>query len=271
MIYLGCSGWSYDDWVGVLYPGSGVDKLSYYSSHFNTVEINSTFYSTPGESTVNGWINKVRKVEKFNFTVKLPGELSHDILLHNGSKAASYLDAYQSMILYPLKQAGRLGCVLLQLPPFFTGRHSDHLLEMFHNVDHEGFTYFIEFRNKDFYGNDDVRINLEDENIGIVEIDSPEWHFQPGTSNIDTGYFRFHGNNAEGWKNSKGNRNERYNYLYSREEIEHISSVISKKLDSYKDLYIYFNNHPSGKAVRNSQDLAKSLGLVDQSRQKSLY
>lgn len=271
MLHIGCSGWSYDEWKGVLYPKGSVDKLRYYSAHFNTVEINSTFYSMPPESMVEGWIEKTAERKNFLFSVKIPRDLSHDLVLHDPAGSASFLDAFQSTVLYPLREAGRLGSVLIQLPPFFHMRHMGLLEDMFRNLDHGDFTYFVEFRNREFYGNEDIRNRLERNGVGVVEIDSPDWHLNPGKSELDVAYLRFHGYNTEGWRNPSAGKSERYDYLYTAGEIEQFASVIREKMNSFRDVFIYFNNHPSGKAARNAIDLAGELDPDHNTDQKVLY
>lgn len=271
MLHIGCSGWSYDEWKGVLYPKGRVDKLRYYSAHFNTVEINSTFYSIPSESMVEGWISKTADRKNFLFSVKAPRDLSHDMVLRDPEGSGSYLDAFQSAVLYPILDAGRLGCVLMQLPPFFRLSHIDLMEKMFRNVNHEDFMYFVEFRNSDFYGNPIIRSKLEREGIGVVEVDSPDWHLNPGSSEMKASYIRFHGYNTGGWRNPSAGKIERYDYLYSREEIENFASLIKGKMENFQDVFIYFNNHPSGKAARNALDLAGILDRNLNTDQKFLY
>lgn len=271
MLHIGCSGWSYDEWKGVLYPAGKIDKLTYYSAHFNTVEINSTFYSTPSEAMVNGWIEKVRERKNFLFSVKLPRELSHDFILRDPVKSASYLDAFQSMVLYPIRDAKRLGSVLLQLPPFFHIRQLEILEDTFRNVDHDGFSYFVEFRNSEFYGNMKVKEILHAEGLGVVETDSPDWHLAWDYLSGKSAYLRFHGYNVQGWANPSAGKMERYDYLYTSEEIGRFASVISEKMDTFSDIFIYFNNHPSGKAVRNAIQLAGALDSGQDTDQKLLY
>ncbi len=270
MLHIGCSGWSYDEWKGVLYPKGYVDKLKYYSAHYNTVEINSTFYSAPSEAMVNGWIEKVKNRRSFLFSVKLPRDLSHDLVLRDPVKSATYLDAFQSMVLYPIRKAGRLGCVLLQLPPFFTMKHLGNLVQMLETSETEGYGFFVEFRNSDFYCNDDVRKKLESAGVGVVDIDSPETSLDRIGSGLDTAYVRLHGHNNSEWKNPTSGKMERYDYLYSKDEVAGLSSVIRGKMEAYSDLFIYFNNHPGGKAARNAVDLMVSLDADVRTEQKFL-
>lgn len=84
-ILVGCSGWSYDDWVGKFYPLELAkrkgDLFSYYAQFFNTVEINSTFYRPPGELQVQSWIKKARDLKGFEYSVKVPQLVTHKALV----------------------------------------------------------------------------------------------------------------------------------------------------------------------------------------------
>ncbi|MBM4237535.1 MAG: DUF72 domain-containing protein, partial [Euryarchaeota archaeon] len=75
-VLVGCSGWSYDDWVGRFYPLDLAQKrgdwLRYYAQYFKTTEINSTFYRPPSEFLVKSWIAKASALDEFEFSVKLP-------------------------------------------------------------------------------------------------------------------------------------------------------------------------------------------------------
>lgn len=271
MLHIGCSGWSYDEWKGVLYPKGYVDKLRYYSARFNTVEINSTYYSIPESEMVEGWISKVGKRKNFLFSLKIHRDLSHDLILRDSTKSSSYLNAFQSMVVYPLKEAGRLGCVLLQLPPYFRQRHMHILLEMFDRTDITGLSYFVEFRHPELYDDQEARSELESRGIGVVDLDGPEKRLDEIRSGTGTSYLRFHGHNVSEWRDPSAGKMERYDYLYSRDEIEKLAAIIKGKADSYSDVFIYFNNHPSGKAVRNAMEMSGILQNDVQTDQKPLF
>lgn len=271
MIHIGCSGWSYDEWKGVFYPKGNADKLTYYSSRFNTTEINSSFYSVPSEQMVESWIYKVKNRKNFLFSVKIPGELSHDLIMRDSAKSASYLDAFISGTLFPLKKSNRLGCTLLQLPPFFRLKHLETMVDTFHQLDYTGYRIFVEFRNHDFYGNSVIRTMLEKLDLGVVDLDGPDLSLSNIDSSLDTAYLRLHGHNVTEWRNPNAGKAERYDYLYSKEEMGIIAETIGRRMKEYSDIYIYFNNHPSGKAVRNAIDLIGLLDQTDSADQGKLY
>ena len=84
-IRIGNSGWSYQDWVGPFYPDKTHQRnfLGYYLSRFDTVEINSTFYSTPSMSTVKGWVRQASALGDREFTVKVPSRISHELCMED--------------------------------------------------------------------------------------------------------------------------------------------------------------------------------------------
>ena len=107
-IRVGTSGWSYDDWVGPFYPqGAGKhDYLAHYASRFDLVEVDSTYYAVPRESTVHGWAE--RTPEHFRFALKMPGEITHKrVLVDCEGVMKQFVTALE-----PLRE--KLICVLLQ-------------------------------------------------------------------------------------------------------------------------------------------------------------
>lgn len=260
MIYLGCSGWSYDEWVGPFYKSGKQDKLIQYARIFNSVEINSTFYRVPPQEMVKGWIAKVSGKPGFRFTVKLPQDLSHDLLLHSSKSSAYFMEAFEAQVLHELEAAGLLGSLLLQLPPFLTDKHLPLLLEFLESVDTQRYRYAVEFRHRFFYGNVSVRKKLASIGVCVVDIDSPEYKTQSIDSELDWAYLRFHGrNNTEWFKHS--DTMSRYHYNYSDNELNELASLVKQSGDKYEDMYIYFNNHPDGNAARNSAGFSVLLGM----------
>jgi uncharacterized protein YecE (DUF72 family) len=93
-ILVGCSGWSYDDWVGGFYPIELANKkgawFDYYAQYFSTVEINSTFYRPPGESQVNAWIKKGKDKKGFEYSLKVPQLVTHKALVERDKEKAIF-------------------------------------------------------------------------------------------------------------------------------------------------------------------------------------
>ena len=111
MIYLGCSGWFYNPWIGRFYP-EGINKgkwLEFYSQHFNTVEVNSTFYGFPKESMVKGWYK--RAPQGFVFTLKANKQITRVNKLKNINKLLHSFYSLADLL------EEKLGCILFQTPP----------------------------------------------------------------------------------------------------------------------------------------------------------
>lgn len=158
-ILIGCSGWSYDDWVGRFYPLELAKKkgewFSYYAKYFQTVEINSTFYRPPGELQVQSWINKARGREGFEYSLKVPQLVTHKALVEgNGEKAVFWARSFEKTCARPLAEVGCLGGVLLQLSPYFKndGSALKDLLDLLDAVSRDQYDYAVEFRHSSWLG-----------------------------------------------------------------------------------------------------------------------
>ncbi len=104
---MGCSGWSYDDWVGAFYPVELANKkkkrFDYYAQYFKTVEINSTFYRPPGELQVKSWIKKAKDKRGFEYSLKVPQLITHKALVEdNKERAIFWTTSFEKICLKPL-------------------------------------------------------------------------------------------------------------------------------------------------------------------------
>ena len=113
-IFLGTQGWNYEDWVGSFYPRGSKTKemLSLYAKIFDTVEVDSTFYAIPSENSVKGWAE--RTPASFNFSLKLPSEITHKNRLRDSQGILEQFIQRINLL------EDKLGCVLIQLPPDFS-------------------------------------------------------------------------------------------------------------------------------------------------------
>ena len=125
MIRIGCSGWSYEHWRGLFYPQKGSTSrwLELYAESFDTVEINATFYRLPKATTVERWAT--RTPDHFLFTVKASRYLTHVKRLREIEEGVKRMEER----IVPLRQTGKLGPILWQLPPHFT-RDDDVAVQM---------------------------------------------------------------------------------------------------------------------------------------------
>ena len=258
---IGCSGWIYPDWNISFYRKGEKDRLKYYSSIFNAVEVNSTFYSPLPRATLLKWA-RTMKGNSFSFSVKVPGSITHDNLIGRTGQACSDMLKFQESHLDYLSGEGLLGAVLFQLPPYFKMEHLDKLLQVISSFDHHKFTCFVEPRHRELYGNVEFSRALSGEGIGMASVDSPELELR---QNMHQGngrqYLRFHGRNREQWYRKGAGKLEKYDYLYSRNELESFVRIISPLASRGDEIFIFFNNHPSGKAPANAAQMMEMFGM----------
>ncbi len=208
-ILVGCSGWSYDDWVGRFYPIELARKkgewFSYYANYLQTVEINSTFYRPPGELQVNSWIKKAKDLSGFEYSVKVPQLVTHKALVEKDLERAIFWAAsFEKTCVKPLAESGILGGVLFQLSPYFKNEASalDILKGVLDAVSYKEYNYAVEFRHLSWLGESVKEIDaaaleaLRERNVANVLIDGPGLH--AGTDQTaDHAYVRFHGRNYD--------------------------------------------------------------------------
>jgi uncharacterized protein YecE (DUF72 family) len=233
--WIGCSGWNYSDWRGDLYPDGLPQRrwLEHYSSLFNTVEVNNTFYRLPKREAVGNWAEQTP--EGFLFACKASRYLTHVKRLREIGESVEKLTER----LTPLREAGKLGPVLWQLPGNF--QRDDERLEGLLEALPPG-RHAIEFRHPSWFGRAVLR-RLSDAGVALVIGDHPERPFQ--THEITTGwtFVRFH------W----GARGRRGNY--SDREL----ATWRRRIAAWRrrtEVFAYFNNDWEGFAPRNALKLA---------------
>jgi uncharacterized protein YecE (DUF72 family) len=266
-ILVGCSGWSYDDWVGAFYPMELAKKkgewFDYYARYFNTVEINSTFYRPPGELQVNSWIKKAKDKRGFEYSVKVPQLVTHEALVEgDNERTIFWATSFEKTCVKPLAESGLLGGVLLQLSPYFKNEGSalDVLKGVLDAVSHQEFNYAVEFRHRSWLDERKKEMDpavleaLRERNVANVLIDGPGLHV--GTEQTaDHAYLRFHGRNYDIWyreEKEDDHRLDRYDYLYKQDQLEPWVPQIKEAELKESKVRIYFNNHARAKSVRNA-------------------
>jgi uncharacterized protein YecE (DUF72 family) len=255
MIRFGPAGFLYKDWEGVVYPKprpKKFDHLSYISSFFDTVEINSSFYGPPVPKTAASWSSRVAHNPDFRFTAKMWQRFTHDRKLAWTPAEADEVRAGFDVLM----NAERLGAVLLQFPWSF--RRTEENREWLGDVVRAFREYplVVEVRHKSWLVPDLFRA-LEEQGVGFVNIDQPLYHDSIGPSAVATshvGYIRVHGRNYADWFRKDVSVEQRYNYLYKAEELEPWARRVSDVAADLatKDVYVVTNNHYRGKAVANA-------------------
>jgi uncharacterized protein YecE (DUF72 family) len=244
-VLLGTSGWSYKDWVGPFYTEKDKSMLKAYSKVFQTVEIDSTFYRYPSKGAVMGWAKY--SPEGFVYAAKLPKLITHEKKLDLSEGVEEDLQKFIELM-EPLSLSGKLGCILIQLPPKFDYKPKE--LEDFFKKLPTHVKFAVEFRDLSWMRNE-TWLLLEKYQVAYTIVDEPllppEMHF---TSDI--AYFRWHGLGTRPW----------YNYRYAVDELEPWVPKIVEAAEKVERVYGYFNNHYHGYAVENCLQVLEMLGVL---------
>jgi uncharacterized protein YecE (DUF72 family) len=279
-IRIGTSGWSYPSgkgtWNGIFYPvqpgrrprGSGkFDELRFYAEHFDTVEVNSTFYRVPAPATARAWAE--RTPPGFEFSLKLFQKFTHPGMFAKATGQDPFdlgrkdVDEFRTA-LEPLASAGKLGALLAQFPASFKNEpdsrgYLEWLLEQFRE-----YPLAVELRHRGW--SDDPVETLQ--MLGAfgaawAQIDEPKFRFsirQNLLPNVKTFYYlRLHGRNAAQWWTHDASE-DRYNYLYTAEELAPFAEAAEEASRQVRKAYLYTNNHFSAKSVANAAILKHQLG-----------
>jgi len=256
-INIGTSGYSYKDWVGPIYPPGtrSSDYLHFYTQLFKTVEINSTYYRLFEPAFCESLAK--RTPHDFRFTVKAFKEITHERTSDLISVSRKFIDSIK-----PLSYADKLGAVLLQFPWSFKPTRENRIYLQRLGECFRDLNPVVELRNSNWIGDNLFKL-LEDMKLGFCVVDEPRLDglmppIVARTSPI--GYIRFHGRNAEKWWNHDA-PHERYDYLYSKEELTGWLPAIQELLERVENLYIFTNNHYKGQAVKNASMLHELIGL----------
>jgi uncharacterized protein YecE (DUF72 family) len=236
VVRIGCSGWSYDHWRGVIYPakGSTASWLELYAEHFDTVEVNATFYRLPTRGAVEHWAS--RTPQAFCFAVKASRYLTHVRRLRGLEEGIPRLDER----IEPLRSTSKLGPVLWQLPSSFS-RDDARLgaaLALLSRGQHA-----FEFRHDSWFV-EEVYELLRAHDAALVVADRAPAGASPWVQTTDWAYLRFHYGRG---------RNGNYTAGQLAEWADRIAAVDG-------DVYAYFNNDWEGFAVENAERLRDLLG-----------
>jgi uncharacterized protein YecE (DUF72 family) len=245
-IVVGTSGYSFDDWEGSFYPPElpKGKRLDFYKDHFGATEINSTYYRIPHAAVFHNIAKKVG--DDFEFMVKTHRSFTHD------RKDLDRLTGEFNEALRPMLESGKLRGYLAQFPYGFkySPQNLDYIKsgkEFFGDV-----PLFVEFRHRS-WDRPEVYESLKKVDVGFCCVDEPSLPglFPPKTElTTKTGYVRLHGRNEANWWGKGG---DRYDYLYSKDEL----LEWKKKIDDLKSradkIYLFFNNCHLGQAVRNAK------------------
>lgn len=203
----------------------------------------------------------------------MPEIVTHESIVNSSAeKAAAQASSFEGICIEPLAKAGLLGSVLIQLSPKFTLDNEGSLRKLralFEIVNHEEYSYATEFRHRTWLneaGTDlkaDVLDLLREFKITNVIVDGPGFPITRSlTSNI--AYVRLHGRNYDIWfreEKEDDYRINRYDYLYSDEQLNIWKPKIDQLMENADQVRIYFNNHGRAKAVKNALLMMDLLGI----------
>lgn len=231
--WIGCSGFQYSHWKDVFYPQGLPQRkwFEFYCRHFNTLELNVTFYRTPRLSTFEGWYN--RSPDNFRFAVKAPRLITH---YKQFSDTKKLIEDFYGLIQEGLKN--KLGCVLFQLPPRLA--YQQERLDKICASVGPSCKNVVEFRNATWW-NAAVYHQLAKYGISFCSISHPALpdELVINTKNI---YYRLHG------------VPDLYRSLYPFSSLQQITDNISESTQ-VEEAYIYFNNDINASALQNAREM----------------
>lgn len=262
-ILVGTCNWA--DHTDFYPPGlKPTDRLSYYARHFPIVEVDSTFYRIQPAKSFAGWAAKTPP--HFVFNVKAYRELTW----HDREKApeAATFEAF-TQTLQPLRDAGKLRCVHFQFPPWYalSRENQEYILtarEFFPDD-----TFGVEFRNRSWLTEENRGTTLDflrANRITYTVVDEPQIGSGSvptvvSVTNPDLAIVRFHGRNRATWYKKGETSGDRFNYLYSREELAEWVDPIREMAEQASEVHVLMNNNHANYAVRNGEDVMSLLGL----------
>lgn len=259
-IRVGVAGWSYADWAGIVYPSrrpAGFHEAAYLAEYFDTIEINTSFYQPLRPEHCRHWLALVSGNPRFVFTAKLWQRFTHD-QTGNAEDERAVRAGFDV-----LRDAGKLGAVLLQFPFSFhredeSVAYLDGLLKRFSDYPLVVEVRHATWNDRAFYA------MLHERGVGFCNIDQPVI----GRSMMPTeratarvAYVRLHGRRYDSWFSDDPELppSERYNYLYTGEELEPWAARIRHVAEGGHATYVIANNHFEGKAAVNALQLVSLL------------
>jgi uncharacterized protein YecE (DUF72 family) len=287
-VRIGTCSWADEALSKYFYPPKlpAKERLAYYAQRFDTVEVDSTYYRLPAESMVEGWAE--RTPDGFTMHVKAFGLMTrHPVKVEvlpedlrdampvdergrvdrpprelRGEVFRRFLEALE-----PLRAAGKLGGILFQLPPYVVFK--EHSLDYLTWAKEQlgGDEMLVEFRHRSWLDEEnraETLAFLEDLGAAYVTVDAPRSdtakNLVPTVPAVTakTAYVRFHGRNLGTWNKRGGSAADRFDYLYSDEELEEWAPTLKELAGRAEKAFAFFNNNSS------SEDPQNPLGRVSQ-------
>ena len=254
---MGTSGYSYEDWEGIFYPPEVPrhGQLTYYSSQFDAVELNYTYYRMPTADQLRGMADQTP--EGFRFAVK-----AHQDITHHRRGTPTPFVRFQAGVA-ALQEEYRLGAVLLQFPHGFRNAREnvyylEHCFKQWRDL-----PLVVEFRSSDWVTQRTLAL-LREWGVGFCNVDMPELPGllpKTGIVTAPVAYLRLHGRNAaKWWKHDQSW--ERYDYTYQESELAEWVPHLNEMSEHAQDVYVFANNHWQGQSVAAVRQLKMMMDMV---------
>ncbi len=260
-IHVGTCAWAFDDWCGVFYPDHlpATERLAFYARSFPAVEVDSTFFHPPAPHVSAHWAAVTPPA--FRFTCKVPREITHDRKLREVDEPlAAFLRGVE-----PLGE--KLGCLLVQLPPWFHPKDDEHALRDFIRSLPSGFRWAVEFRDHAWHLPRVVHV-LESRRVAWVwndlsplpEADAAAFGFLPSTA--DFAFVRLMGD-LDTKYDAQGQRLNEYRKLQwpRAQSLDNWAVKIRQTAQDVSDVFVSVNNHFEGYAPHTARELGLRLGM----------
>jgi uncharacterized protein YecE (DUF72 family) len=258
--HVGTAGWSYEDWEGIVYPvhhPRGFHPLGVLAKSIDIVEVNSTFYRPATPALAASWLRRVEAHPDFLFSAKL-----HQVFTHGRKDFTQKdVDDFKTGIEL-LRLRNRLAALLIQFPWSYanTPANRKYLLRLFELF--AGYPLALEVRHgtwdtPGFYE------MLRERRVAFCNIDQPLFKNSIAPSavstNPDFAYVRLHGRNYDNWFREDAGRDDRYDYLYAKDELEEWIQRIKDLGTRSSKVYIITNNHYRGQAMANALQIRNMI------------
>ena len=293
-VRIGTCSWADDALSKHFYPKGlpAGERLGYYAQHFDTVEVDSTYYRLPPVEMVQRWAERtpddfVMHIKAFGLMTRhpvkleaLPPDLREEAPTDDKGRVERPSREFRGEVfrrfleaLEPLRSAGKLGGILFQFPSYvvYKDRSLDYLQWARKQIGDD--EMLVEFRHVSWLDDDhrgETLRFLEELGATHVIVDAPRIE---GAKNVaptvlaltsPTAYVRFHGRNAETWNKRGGSASERFDYLYSDEELQEWIGPLRELAEGAEQAYAFFNNNatsPDGRGGRMAQAAANAKEL----------
>jgi uncharacterized protein YecE (DUF72 family) len=296
-VRVGTCSWADDSLSKLWYPpgvSSPEARLRFYAEHFDTVEVNSSYYALPTEAMAAAWAERTPpgfvfhvkafgmmtrhpvKVEQLPPDLRSEAEFDHrGRVQHPSHQLREEVFRRFRRAVEPLRQAGKLGGVLMQLPPYVVYKPESIAYLEWARGQLDGMHMLVEFRHRSWLTEDSLQpvlSFLEELPATYVMVDAPRLAANNVAPTViartsDTAYLRLHGRNKETWNVRGGSASERFDYLYSRDELAEWVAPLRELAGSSADVWVMFNNNGRSTDVSSGREIAQApanaLELLD--------